>query len=201
MNAFCASKSAAGSSSSRSAPTGSGGTASVGVSTASYGARAVRQPGGEPTHRTDREPELRAADRAPALARATGSAAAAAAPLRRHRRQRGQHRPAGLEGRHRLARHRDGDVLDLVAERRQQRDGVLPGARRTRGRPSASAITGSTNRAIRSRPGLAVAGGQERLGRRRRPRRVTRPDARRARRASRRRRARSGPGSRPWPAR
>ena len=43
VNAFWASKSAAGSSSSRRAPIGSGGAESVGVSTASYGASAVRQ--------------------------------------------------------------------------------------------------------------------------------------------------------------
>src|SRR6478672_5401097 len=41
VNRFCASKSAAGSASSRIAPTGSGGAASVGVSTASYGESAV----------------------------------------------------------------------------------------------------------------------------------------------------------------
>ena len=46
--------------------------------------------------------------------------------LRRHRRQRGQHGPAGLERRHRLARHRHGDVLDLVTERRQESRRVLP---------------------------------------------------------------------------
>src|SRR5947207_143230 len=43
VKAFCASKSAAGSSSSRRAPTGSGGEARVGVSTASYAASVVRQ--------------------------------------------------------------------------------------------------------------------------------------------------------------
>ena len=40
VKAFCASKSAAGSASFRSAPTGRGGAARVGVSTASYGASA-----------------------------------------------------------------------------------------------------------------------------------------------------------------
>ena len=44
VKAFWASKSAAGSSSSRIAPTGSGGEARVGVSTASYGASAVSAP-------------------------------------------------------------------------------------------------------------------------------------------------------------
>ena len=75
VNAFCASKSAAGSASLRIAPTGSGGAARVGVSTTSYGASASRAIGGEPPHRADRQPELRAVDRAAALGQPAGERA------------------------------------------------------------------------------------------------------------------------------
>ena len=75
MNLFWASKSAAGSSSSRIAPTGSGGTARVGVSTASNGANVGQGARGEPAHLADREAELRPADRAAALGEPAGQRA------------------------------------------------------------------------------------------------------------------------------
>ena len=135
VNAFCASKSAAGSSSSRIAPTGSGGTARVGVSTASYGARVVRQsaanrriaPIASPNSGPDTARPRSASQRV--SGRSSGSRSGGTD------RQRGQHRPAGLEGRHRLARHRHGDVLDLVAEATRAAPRRPPRPARTRGPP------------------------------------------------------------------
>ena len=80
VNRFCASKSAAGSASSRIAPTGNGGSASVGVSTASYGAsrisasaanvrsRPTASPNSGPLTRSPHSPSHRVRGRTPARA-------------------------------------------------------------------------------------------------------------------------------------
>ena len=82
-----------------------------------------QRPRRNPAELADREPELRPAHRHPATRRATWSADAAGPVPRSDRfttRERGQHRPAGLEDGHGVTRERHLDVDDLVAERLQQ---------------------------------------------------------------------------------
>ena len=152
VNAFCASKSAAGSSSSRIAPTGSGGTARVGVSTASYGASVVRQ--------------------SAAKRRIAPIASPNSGPLTARPRS-ASHRVSG-----RSSACCSGGTTDSAVSTAQQVSKIGTASRGIgtamsstswpsevssaeadshavthSGSTSASVITGSTNRAIRSRPG------------------------------------------------
>ena len=178
VNAFCASKSAAGSSSSRIAPTGSGGAARVGVSTASYGASAVSAAGGEPAHRADREAELRPAHRSARARPATGSAAAAArscvraarptapsAPPSRSRRPappraasaprcprpRGPATRAAREASSQAATHAGSTAASAITARRTGRSAAGPARGRTR-RGTASAGAGAQDGSPTPRP-------------------------------------------------
>ena len=154
VNRFCASKSAAGSSSSRIAPTGSGGygqgRGQHGVVRRQRGQRAGR----DPAQLADRQPELRPAHRAAALGEPAGQRPQQRAPARAARRdsavstaqQVSKTGTASARQRHRRRPRPRGRATPAAARRPPRR-------RRHSGSTAASAITGSMNRAIRSRPG------------------------------------------------
>ena len=194
VKAFCASKSAAGSSSLRIAPTGSGGLARVGVSTASYGASAVSAPAA-----TRRSSPIASPNSGPDTARPRSeshrvSGRSSGSASGRDHRERGQHRPAGLEDGDGVRSQRRGHVLDLVAEGGEQRGGVLVG-------PEALGIDVGVGDEWCAEPGdpepsrVAVAGRQERRGRGWCPGRIPHPTT--GEHVEHRRRVADVPGDRP----
>ena len=197
VNRFCASKSAAGSSSSRIAPTGSGGVARVGVSTASYDESAASVRAATRRSSPIASPNSGPLTADPALGEPPGQRPEQRPLLLRagYHRQRGEHRPAGLEDGDRVPREGHVDVDHLVAERLEQPAGVLPGRGCTRGRCR-------RRRSPARRTGRSAAGRAR--GRRHRgrttpppvPRTGRPPPVRPSRRAGPPRRGRCGRGSR-----
>ena len=106
----------------------------------------------------------------------------------------GEHRPAGLEDRHRLGRQRDGDVHDLVAQRLQQprsvHNGVQAGLVHSHVGDDWLGEAGDPKMAW-----IAVAGREERPDRRWCPGRIPRPTT--GELIEHRRRVAHGPGDRP----